>query len=221
MLLQVDPVLASWDKKESSSQQRLGPFLGHATHVVAPRLARLGDEAATLRLHIGRPALDDWLEHHDLDNYAFPLVMRLHELSERQFDCVWVTKSRRAGSGLAVGRAQRCDPPAAAVMAQVRTHASAETKQFKEQIRDAVGKREPLPDGPVALEISYGVGPGRNWPNLWKPTIDALGSLLGSDGGDWQPKDGRITELGLHRHVDSSLGHDVDITVAARPAPTI
>jgi hypothetical protein len=220
MLLQVDPVLASWDSKESSSQRRLGLFLGHATHMIAPRLARLGEEPVALRMHVGLPALDDWLEHHDLDNYAFPLVMRLHDLSERQLDCVWVTKSRRTGSGIAVGRAQRCDPPSGAVTAQLRTHASAETRQFKEQIRDAFADLHPLPDGPVALEISYGVGPGRNWPHLWKPTIDSLGALLGSDGGDWHPRDGRITELGLHRLVDPSLGHDVDITVAARPSPT-
>jgi hypothetical protein len=43
--------------------------------------------------------------------------------------------------------------------------------------------------------------------------------LLGSDGGlDWHPRDGRITELALHRHEDSSMGNDVQITVAARSA---
>jgi hypothetical protein len=219
LLLQVDPVLASWDAKQSASQQRLELFLGHATHMLAPRLARLADGPIALRMDVGVPDREDWLQHHDLDNFAYPLAMRLHQLADRQLDCVWVTKSRRAGSGISVGRALNCDPPAGAVMAQVRTHASAETIEFKEQVREGIGQ-SPLPAGPVALEISYGVGPGRNWPNLWKPTIDSLAGLLGSDGGrDWHPQDGRITELGLHRREDPTLGHDVEITVAARPAP--
>jgi hypothetical protein len=67
------------------------------------------------------------------------------------------------------------------------------------------------------MQLCFTVGLGRNWLNLWKPTIDALGQILGNDptGAPWNPLDGRIVELGLHNTVDPSLGHDVFITIAA------
>jgi hypothetical protein len=69
----------------------------------------------------------------------------------------------------------------------------------------------------VHLQLAFVVGPKRNWPNLWKPTFDALDPLLGRTGPDrdWHPRDGRIVDLGLHVDVDPSLGNDV----AAMSAP--
>ena len=66
------------------------------------------------------------------------------------------------------------------------------------------------------------VGPGRNWTNLWKPTIDALDPLLDRTrpDRDWHPLDGRITELALHVHVDLALQHDVVASIIAAPART-
>jgi hypothetical protein len=56
--------------------------------------------------------------------------------------------------------------------------------------------------------------------NLWKPTIDSLGSLLGHDQPFhiWNPRDGRITELGMHLSVAPTLRYDVVIGIAATPA---
>ncbi len=60
------------------------------------------------------------------------------------------------------------------------------------------------------------LGPGRNRTNLGKPTIDALGQLLGTDGiREWSPRDGRIVELGTHRTVNASIGHGVRLDVRA------
>ena len=72
----------------------------------------------------------------------------------------------------------------------------------------------------MQLQLSFVVGPQRNWLTLWKPTIDALDPLLGRtrDDRDWHPQDGRITDLGLHMAVDPSLGHDVLVSIAAAPA---
>ena len=63
----------------------------------------------------------------------------------------------------------------------------------------------PRPDwlGPVSLVVAYELTQGRNWTALWKPTIDALGPLLGSDPRVKKPfgeaRDGRITEIALTR----------------------
>lgn len=74
-----------------------------------------------------------------------------------------------------------------------------------------------IPGDGVQIQIALVVGPLRNWLGLWKPTIDALDPLLGRTrvDRDWHPKDGRITDLGLHVAVDPSLGHDVVVAVAA------
>ena len=58
-----------------------------------------------------------------------------------------------------------------------------------------------------------------NYLNLWKPTIDALGPILGSDssGREWSPDDGRITELGMHVTADSKSPYGVKI--GKRPDP--
>lgn len=77
-----------------------------------------------------------------------------------------------------------------------------------------------LPAGPVRLQISFTVGPRRNWLNLGKPTIDALDPLLGRTRSDrdWHPRDGRIIDLGLHLTTDTGLGNDVILAITACPA---
>ena len=69
----------------------------------------------------------------------------------------------------------------------------------------------------MQLQIAFAVGPRRNWLNLWKPTIDALDPLLVriNPQRDWHPRDGRIVDLGLHLAVDSAVGLDVEMSIAA------
>lgn len=67
------------------------------------------------------------------------------------------------------------------------------------------------------MQLGFTVGQTRNWLTLWKPTIDAPRPLLGytPSAGPSSPLDGRIVDLGLHRRVNPSMGHDVIITIAA------
>ena len=52
-------------------------------------------------------------------------------------------------------------------------------------------------------------------PSLWKPSIDGLSPLLGRTypDKDWNPLDGRIVRLGLHKTVDPSYGREVSMDV--------
>jgi hypothetical protein len=59
-------------------------------------------------------------------------------------------------------------------LCHVRVAASSTTTEYKQQIHDQLHGTATLPTGPVALEVSFAVGPSRNWTNLWKPTIDAV-----------------------------------------------
>lgn len=98
------------------------------------------------------------------------------------------------------------------------TTASASSPRYKEQIRDQLATATPVPGDGVALQVAFVVGPHRAWANLWKPTIDALGPIIGRDGDhEWNARDGRITALGLHCAVDPHAGHEVRIAIRATP----
>ena len=101
-----------------------------------------------------------------------------------------------------------------------RTTASSETKAYKEQVRSGVADAAEIPVRAVWLQLAFVVSPRRNWLNLWKPTIDALDPLLGRTrtDRDWHPRDGRITELGLHLTIDPDRRHDVTVCIATGPA---
>ena len=82
---------------------------------------------------------------------------------------------------------------ARARLSRVRTKTSASSTGYKQQIHDQL-EAALLPEGSVALELSFAVGPKRNWLSLWKPTIDARGVVLGQavPGHEWHTPDGRI-----------------------------
>ena len=58
----------------------------------------------------------------------------------------------------------------------------------------------------MSVVIGFRCGPGRNWLNLWKPTIDALSPLIGEGNRRWNPHDGAIVDLALHLQVDPACG---------------
>jgi hypothetical protein len=158
---------------------------------------------------------------HDLDNYLLTLVRELTKRTGRSFACVWGTKRHANQSFLSVSTAVPSTDPCSTYTFNVTTNASAEKVHYKRAVRDQVGAASPLPGTGVALQLAFVVGPQRARPNLWKPTIDALGSMLGHDDGasEWNPRDGRITDLGLHVTIDPNVRHAVSIAVRASQTP--
>jgi hypothetical protein len=118
----------------------------------------------------------------------------------RQFTSVWASKRYAASSSVGVGLALSVADPGGECAFEVRTAVSAERHAYEEAIRDQLTAAAPLRDGGVVLQLAFVVGPGRAWANLWKPTVDALGAILGRDDSalEWGIRDGRIAQLGLH-----------------------
>jgi hypothetical protein len=212
LTLRKTPRLASWNKATDPDQVRLREYLEDTAELLAPAMVS-GPWA--LRLEVGLPAGRELIDMADLDNYAFPLAIHLRS---EHLVSVWCTKRHGNSSRVLVAPAHEMRAPDA--ICTVRTTASSQTTAYKAQIRAAVTGAAEIPAGPVQLQLAFVVGPHRNWLTLWKPTIDSLDPLLGRtrEDHDWHPKDGRITDLALHVHFDSSLGHDVLVTVAAGPA---
>jgi hypothetical protein len=100
--LEVAPVLASWDKAGSPSQQRLAGFLAAAQEALSPQLSGLTSGLA-LRLDVGLQTSVDVLAERDLDNYLYPLVSYLSkphggsdEVVARAFVSAFATKGHAA-----------------------------------------------------------------------------------------------------------------------------
>jgi hypothetical protein len=218
-LLDVTPALASWDKAGSPGRVREDAFIDDACSVVADSIAATADPLS-IWLDVGLKQDVPLLALHDLDNYLFPFVPTLARRTGRQFTSVWASKRHAETSSIAVGQALSVADPGGEHSFQVTTSASTEKAAYKEAVRDQVMAAAPLPEGGVALQLAFVVGPGRAWANLWKPTIDALGAVLGRDDSatQWNTRDGRITELGLHCTIDPDRGHDVEIAIRASTA---
>jgi len=217
LTLRTPPQLECWNKADDPAQRRLQDYLNDTQSLLTPAL--IHDGAWALRLDVGLPANRDLLDMADLDNYLFPLAKRLSGASRENTTLVsaWCTKQHSTQSLVRIEPARETTVPTTPVL-HLKTAPPADT--YKQQVRAAVADATELPPGPVKLELSFVVGPGRNWLNLWKPTIDALDPLLGRThpNRDWHPLDGRITELGMHLTVDPAARHDVAIGIAATPA---
>ena len=218
--LNVAPVLAGRGEAGSTRKERLATLADDVRLLVAEDMRATPDPLG-LRLDIGLPNDVPLLASNDLDTFVYPLVSRLTGTTGRPFVSVWASKQSARTSSVAVFQARPTRDPGGAQQFQVRTTASIVTAAFRQQVRDRIAAARPLPDGGIALQLSFVVGPRRTWPNLWKVTIDSLGSLLGHAGDVREPDqpDGRITDLGLHCVVDPDVGHDVVIAIRANTAP--
>ena len=215
--LGVEPRLASWNRAGDPDQVKLEAFLAATEQLLRPRCEQLTGPLA-LRLDIGLPRTAPLLDQRDLDNYLFPLAVRMSKTTGRRLVSVWGTKQHSAASFARIEQAVPIQAPTPGGRRYtVRTDRSSQSTGFKQQIHDQLTGAAALPDGSVRMQLSFTVGPRRNWLNLWKPTIDALGQILGSasPGRLWHPQDGRIVVLGLHCRVDHALGNEVLITIEA------
>lgn len=212
LALRVTPRLASWNKADDPDQVRLRAYLDDAEALLAE--SRIDGEWA-LRLDVGLPAGHDLLGMSDLDNFAYPLAYRLRDAG---LVSVWCTKEHGERSSVRIEAARQVPAPSTGVLV-AKTTASASTVFYKEQVRAAVAGATEIPAGPVRLELAFVVGPRRNWVNLWKQTIDSLDPILGRTNPDraWHPRDGRITELGMHVTVDPAAGNEIVVGIAATP----
>lgn len=199
------PQVLSWDAKGSVPQERLIPYQDELRRVAGPLVADHDGLSVNLRaafsakdLHFGR----------DLDNLLDPVVVAL---GPEHFVGVWGTKAEGGKSAVSVGPPTPIDGDALGGWYRARANLASFT-DFKPLVAAQLAGRIPLPgNGSVELIVAFTIGLARAWRNLWKPSIDVLGGILGRNGGEWAPKDERIVRLGLTYEVDASLGHGMRI----------
>jgi hypothetical protein len=215
--LAIQPRVESWECTGHPAQLALGEYLDHVQAVLRPLLQRhMGGDLA-ISLEVGLPSGAPLIgAGEDLDNYLLPVVRRL---GPDRFASAWAGKHP--------GRSTICLQPALPAPADVfggwrfasaRTTCSSQSRAWKEQILAQLPPVQ-LSDEPLELQLCFRLGPHRNWAALWKPAIDSLGAILGMDQPDrpFNPRDDRVTHLGLHRNIDPALGHEVEIGIWWRP----
>ena len=205
-----------WNRAGDPDQVKLEAFLAATEQILRSRCEQLTGPLA-IRLDIGLPPATPLLDQRDLDNYLFPLAVRMSKTTGTRLVSLWGTKQR---SDASFARIESAVPIVRRLVAPItRSAPTGQARPPPSNSRSTTSSTSAasLPDGPVRLQLSFTVGPRRNWLNLWKPTIDALGQILGSTtpGQSWHPQDGRIVELGLHCRVEQALGNEVLITIEA------
>ena len=210
--LEMPPRLASWNRVGDPERDRLDLYLSHV-HELATRYMTT-DVPLALELHVGM-GLRPLAHESDLDNYLEPV---LRHLGANRFWAVFGAKRAEERSTLAVGPTTPIEPPRRPDLF-VEPVGSYEKRAWLLQIEEACAaadRLDPEGYGPVRLVVAYDLGPRRTWVNLWKPTIDGLGPLLGTvprpTKAHDDPRDGRVTGLELHRTVHPDAGNDIKIS---------
>jgi len=216
------PRLASWIANSDPEQIALQRYLDDIEQKLHPLPVVTG-----LLLHIEIDVKEGkhLLHHHDLDNYLYPVVQRL---GASRFRLVTAVKRIGGGSYLHIGQTKPADAiPEKAdwISFQHDTGGVSVVKpEWKDNIRSALKTQQiyPLQPGAVELQLVWKCSSQRNWISLWKPTIDAMGPLLGEPNPHrpFHPNDDRIVSLALHLNTDNSLRWAVHIDMMGRSLAT-
>lgn len=211
--LTVDPALESWDKAGTPSQVRLTGFLNSLEELFGDHLLMPPPLALDLVVGLSR-SVSLTSGGHDLDNYLYPIVRRF---GHHRFFAVFAQKVHGTSS-VAFGQTTRLDEVTWAPQMRCRTTSSGQSLRWKSEVAEACRACAPSEaiQGPIALDVHFRLSGKRNWAQQWKPTIDALGAVLGNQDPSkpYNTMDDRIVRLGLFRTVDDGMGWDIDVEVA-------
>jgi hypothetical protein len=201
----VDPQIDSWDHNAHPNQVRLKAYLDVIKDRFAPVLTGPGPFAIRLTVDLKRESR--LYRGNDVDNYLIPLFKAL---DWRRFVHAQVEKCVGRGSRIEVGRASLSGNAPGAHGWSGRIDGNLKSEMGKRSIRLGLQSAvdAPLPAGPVAVEMAWRLASSRNWVELWKPTGDAMGPVVGASRyprREFHPDDDRITKLTLHRCTDDTL----------------
>jgi hypothetical protein len=223
-VLGITPRLESWDAKHARSQAALQEYLDHVESLVASSLAELPRPWA-LDLSVGI-ANDVSLTSggRDLDNYLYPVVRRL---GWDHFCLVSARKHHGTTSLLRIATVSQIHKAGGlndSSFAHALTSVSSATMAWKRELKEQIERQvvSPVTAEPLEMEICFRLAQRRNWAYLWKPTLDALGPILGVDNPlkPYHARDDRIVRLTMHRETDASMGNRVGIAIWWRsPTP--
>lgn len=209
-----EPLVAQWEKRTHPAQIRLNKYLTWLTGEIRPQLNDRDDLFLHLEIDVQDPA--KLLHQYDLENYLTPLFGKKW-LNPSSFVLVSARKKVGGGNSIEIGQVRwrtnafendwsrfSCSPGA-----------GSSKPEWKERIRVSLASTNPdfIPTGPAEVHLAWRCSPNRNWVNLWKPTGDAMGPVLGYTSlvNLYHPRDDRIVHLSMHKTIDPRIGYDVQV----------
>jgi hypothetical protein len=221
-IMLAEPKLASWNANADPGQIAVQRYLDDIEHELDP-LPK--DSGLFLHMEIDVKNREHLLHHHDLDNYLYPAVQRL---GASRFRLVGAIKRIGGGSSLQIGVTKSSnvfhEHEGWIAFLHDTGGISVEKSEWKRGIRDALQTQQilPLKFGAVELQLIYKCSSRRSWSSLWKPTIDAMGPILGEPNPHrpFYPNDDRIVSLALHLNTGDSIGWSVQIGMMWRSSFT-
>jgi hypothetical protein len=211
------PRLASWNRATDPEAVRLRRYL----ELLAGAIGQLPAAGLYLAMEIGVPG-GALLRGRDVENYLKPVVQHL---GWQRFVLARGVKRAGGHSRLMVGFAAPSPGPSTLDgwhhfdCAAGSGHDSTVWKSRMRGRLAAAGVVE-VPAGPVEVQLAWTCSAARNWSDLWKPTADAMGPLLGARDTrrPYDPDDDRIVSLALHRRVAPDVGWEIGVDMWWRPA---
>ena len=208
----IQPLLASWDRNDHPAQICLRRYLEGITSALTP-LPKEGDLYLELSVDV---EIEERLSmHYDVENYLTPLFGSRY-LNQQRFAFVRGTKYVGGGSRIELGFATSANETMNNTDGEsftMNAGSGASTPEWKQRLHQALSESgcSPLPEGLVDVHLGWRCSSRRNWVNLWKPTGDTMGPVLGyyDPNHPFNPRDDRIVSLSLHRVTDDLLGDDV------------
>lgn len=214
-----EPLLDPWQKSTHPAQIALQSYVSN----VSERIQTLSHEDTPLFIHM---CVDQqYLRERrrgkgDLENYLSPVAKILSQ--RMKFTLVSGEFCEGSGSTLSIGRAILQEGTTLSTDWNHLTYiptAGYSTTSYKQSLVDVL---EEIPDqcipiGNVQFHIAVQCNPKRvNWMNLWKPTGDSLGPIVGNVEPPrirqpFNPRDERINRLDLHLCTDSTMGNRVQV----------
>jgi hypothetical protein len=195
--------LDSWNSKMHPDQIRLRAYLEQLAQALGPLPETTADLFLHMDIDVRKP--DRLLRHHDVENYLAPVV---RHLGVNRFVLVSATKRVGGGSQLLIGMAELISMDTDLASWSHFSCAAgnrADASPWKIGLRTALAAEHPqvLPPGSVAVQLAWRCSQRRSWMQLWKPTGDAMGPVLGEPDprNPFNPADDRIGFLQLHRNV--------------------
>jgi hypothetical protein len=209
------PLLAQWEKSTHPAQIRLENYINWLIHELTPLPNNTNNLYLHLEVDVKNP--ERLLHHYDLENYLTPLF-GMKRLNPRDFDLVSAAKRVGGGSYVEVGNTKLI--PSEAIGSDWNFFScnplgSSSRNEWKESLRTSLEQaaHSPLSPGPVEVHLAWRCSSLRNWVNLWKPTGDALGPVLGYTYSTniYHPLDDRINRIWMHKILDDSLLYEVEV----------
>jgi hypothetical protein len=210
-----EPLVASWDAKAAPTQVRLRAYLDELE-------ASLGELPVRNDLYLSMDVdISELVGRRvgDVENYLSPVALRL---GWEKFVLVRGRFVEGTGSRVELGTAQWSDGSPTGSGWFHASYLASNMSGWKRSLRSALSQTvDPAPEGDIEVHAIWHCSEQRNWVEpLWKETIDAMGPVLGATNPDrpFDVNDDRIRILGLHRHIDSSIGWGVKVELWWRPA---